>query len=160
MERYAFRPVSTPTAPRATLPDSTSTTVITPGTGAPHSHQATSRTRSPVTSFATPMTEKILQRIPIAMTLGDLDAEENIDQNMETEVTDNRTPQPLNNQNTRSKLKTPLSKPTSFVWEHHLNNEFFSQWLLKYIIPHRYKAQVKEVFKAFDNIMDYEQLQL
>ena len=55
------------------------------------------------------------------MTLGDSDAEENIDENMETEVTDNLTPQPFNDQN------TPLSKPTSFVWEHHLNNEFFSQ---------------------------------
>ena len=107
MERYAFRPVSTPTAPRATLPNSTSTTLVTPGTAATHSHQATARTRSPVTSFATRMTEKILQRIPIAMTLGDLDAEENIDENMETEVMDNLTPQPFNDQNTRSKFKKP-----------------------------------------------------
>ena len=91
MERYAFRPVSTPTAPQATDPNLTSNTLIMPGSTTLRSNEATVRTHSPVTSFATPMTEKILQRIPIAMMLKESDAEDGTFETMDTEVTDNRS---------------------------------------------------------------------
>ena len=96
------------------------------------------------------------------MTLEDLENEDNISEAMETEVAYNRTPTKLKSSidhSSSSKLVTPLSKPTTFVWEHYLNNEFFGQWLLKYIIPHTYKEQVKEIFKVLDNIQDFEQLE-
>ena len=41
----------------------------------------------------------------------------------------------------KPKLATPLSKTTKFSWENHLNNEYFSQWLLKYVIPDEYQIK-------------------
>ena len=53
---------------------------------------------------------------------------------------------------------TPLKKELVFVWEHHLSNEFFGQWLLKYVIPEEHCIVVQAVLGVMDNIWSYEEL--
>ena len=58
-------------------------------------------------------------------------------------------------------LKHPspvISKHSPFVWENHLNNEYFSSFLVKYVIPHHLQQQVNQVFKLMDNVKSYDDL--
>ena len=115
MKRYAFQPPQqAPDEPEATEVGEQLTTIVTPGAlelsaiRAERSSQAESTPLPPPTStqrrtpqpgqgpqlatlFATPMTDRILQRIPIAMNLdGDNNAED--EAALETEVINNRMP--------------------------------------------------------------------
>ena len=45
---------------------------------------------------------------------------------------------------------TPIKKESPFVWEHHLSNEFFGQWLLKYVIPEEHSIMVQAVLSVMD----------
>ena len=86
MQWYAFKPMSMPPATEGTTGASTTNNLVTPGvdmeqptrelsTPSPTTQvydtniHRSSSTKPRTMSFATPLTERILERIPIAMTL-------------------------------------------------------------------------------------------
>ena len=93
MQRYAFGPVSTPTVPQATKAESTSATIITPGSTIIRSN-ATEPLPTAISGhiFCHSYDQKILQSIPITMTLAETDEDETTKETMDTQVIDNRSP--------------------------------------------------------------------
>ena len=181
MKRYAFQPQhQAPDQPEATEVGEQLTTIVTPGAlelsairgerssqaaSIPHPPPTSTQRRStrpgqgprPATLFTTPMTDRILHRIPIAM---NLDEDNNAEDKaaLETELIDNRMPtQSIRTPRTASKGH-PVRESTNFTWDEHLNHETFSQWLIQHIILDMYHSATQYVFSIMDNIHTFDQL--